>query len=156
MVYADDDVFLNLGRLRREVESKKEGEILVMARPEHGMENHINAGFVVFTNLQSRIGRYISDAWYAMRMQPSVWPYHYLRDQMALNRLVKCAFPGVVCYRDAEGDRQGRRLGMIRHCFSVMDKRKKGAKEECMKKLKTVVLRWDAEGKRGNGGQPKR
>lgn len=149
VIYADDDVYLNLDAVRRAVHSKKSGEILITAGPGHDMQMHINTGFIVFTNLQSKIAAYVTETWFAARLQPGNLPYHYLRDQTALNRLLKCDFPGVACYRNAPHERDGRRLGLLGHCFSVLDKKKKGAKEECMKKFKTKwAIKWDADGLR--------
>lgn len=148
VIYADDDVYLNLDALRRSVQSKRSGEILVTAGPRHGMEMHINTGFIVFTNLQSKVAAYVTEAWFGARFQPGNLPYHYLKDQTALNRLVKCDFPGVACYRNAADDRRGRKLGLLGHCFSVLEKKRKGAKEECMKKFKTeTAIMWDADGR---------
>lgn len=156
-VYADDDVYLDLDALRTEMASRgsEKGEMLVTAGRGHGMKMHINAGFVVFTDLQGEVGGYVSEAWYAMRGQPEGFPYAYLRDQMALNRLVRCGFEGVVCYKNDKEERMGRRLGLVGHCFSVMEKREKGAKERCMKRFKGKVKDWDAEvrGKRRRKGE---
>lgn len=115
------------------------------ASKKHGMEKHINAGFVVFTNLQNRISTYVVETWYAARWQPGNVPKGYLRDQTALNRIVGCDYPGVVCYRKEE--EQTEELGLMGHCFSYMDKVEPGEKAKCMSSFKELVGPWDLEGR---------
>lgn len=50
VIYADDDVYLNLSSLQLAIRRHPHGSILVTSAEEHGTRHHINAGFLVFTD----------------------------------------------------------------------------------------------------------
>lgn len=143
VIYTDDDVYLNLTSLQLAIKSHPAGSIMATSADEHGMKYHINAGLLVFTDIQCKLARYVVESWYVSRLQPSKVPLGYLRDQAALNRIITCRFPGVVCYNRSRIGKY--RIGYLKHCFSHMEKRRSGAEAECMKSMKKVVAPWDAE-----------
>lgn len=72
-------------------------------------------------------------------------PLGYLKDQAAVNRIISRQSPGVACYGRNGVEKYS--LGYLRLCLSRMDKKRSGAKTECMMSMKKEVASWDADGK---------
>lgn len=142
VVYVDDDVFLNLDLFARaifEASSLEGGRVIVASREGFGRKFNINAGLVAFTNLQMPYAKKVVNEWYrTMRVKR----FRYkMKDQDALNEIVHCKDKYLMCYHME----RRQQLGLLGHCFSVMNDWRVNGKELCMRQWKAKVRAWDAE-----------
>lgn len=138
VVYTDDDVYLNLDTLSSAIQAAKDGSILVASTNNFGNPFNINAGLVVFKNLQARFAHNVINGW-VRTMTMHTFQFG-LKDQAALNSLISCQMPLVNCFPRAEY----RELGLMRHCLSVLNREHSDGKRNCMRAAKSKVARWDA------------
>lgn len=143
-MYVDDDIFLNLDRLSRKIVQERRrdddlGKIIVITRSGFGRKSNINAGLVIFSDLQTEYAASVVNEWYSAMSERQ---FRFgMKDQEALNQIVRCGDEGVRCVHW----RQRRQLGLLQHCFSMLNKKSPGGKERCMRKYKRLVRKWDAE-----------
>lgn len=142
VVYADDDVYLNLSRVIEVINALPKDVVLVGTNNKHGRYYNINSGFILFSDLQGTLTTQILRAW-RNAMDNSY--YHTiegdkLRDQRALNDVMHCNMTNVFCYHLNEK----KRLGLVSHCFSCKDNDSPTGKHDCMVAAKSLVTEWDA------------
>lgn len=144
VVYADDDVFLNLSRLHHVIDAVPYDFIIVGTNNRHGRFYNINAGMIVFSNIQGPFSSKVIKDWRKSMDNPR---YHNmkiekLREQSALNNIINCNMTNVLCYHLFEKAD----LGIISHCFSCLNNNNPTGKKDCMRHSKTLVKQWDRGG----------
>lgn len=142
VVYADDDVFLNLSRLHNVIDAVPKDLILVGSNNRHGRFYNINAGLLIFTNIQGPFTYNILTKW---RKSMEDQYYHdmkveKLREQGALNDMMNCNMSNVLCYHLFDK----KELGIINHCFSCLNTHNPTGKKDCMVRAKAAVKQWDS------------
>lgn len=141
VVYADDDVFLNLTRVRNVIDALPNDVILVGTNNRHGRYYNINSGLIIFSDIQGPLTSNILKNW---RKSMDNNYYHTiendkLRDQRALNDIMHCNMSNVFCYHLNEK----KQMGLVTHCFSCMNKKNPTGKYDCMVAAKDMVKEWD-------------
>lgn len=142
VVYADDDVYLNLSRVTNVIDALPKDVVLVGTNNKHGRFYNINSGLMLFSDLQGPLTLKLLEDW-TKSMNKKY--YHSiegdkLRDQRALNDIMHCNMSNVLCYHLNEK----KRLGLVSHCFSCMNNDNPTAKHDCMVKAKHLVKEWDS------------
>lgn len=143
VVYADDDVYLNLTRLYHVIDAVPYDFIIVGTNNRHGRFYNINAGLVVFSNIQGPFSSKVIRNWRKTMDDPR---YHdmkeeKLREQSALNNIINCNMTNVLCYHLFEKAD----LGIVSHCFSCLNTKNPTGKKDCMRHSKTLVKQWDRD-----------